>query len=649
MNRSRVLHPNSLFALRYVHDARFSPDGTKIVYLTSRTEEADHQELFDIHILDRRTGDCRRVDFSGRAAYPRWSPDGSRLAFIGTTGTAQRLHVCLADGTEVRALTPDDTDIEGPTDWAPDASTLAVTVLRHRARECAQRVTAKLYKCDGLGSTQDLVAGVGLVDAESGGMEMLDVGPVMAMHPVFSPCGNRLLFSATPASEGFPSLTFARVELHWMDLQTRAITRVLGQDWFIAAFSWSPCGERIVVAGDYGSTLPLPSPRLWVVNRDGSDLVCRTAGRAGNIGCRVHHDMPTWATSHGGYFVVADRHTAYATVLVGGRTEIWKIGLDGRIRCQPVVTGSRTCVVLDVSARSSRLLFSATDLGSPFELNEIDLSSGEERQLTHLNRDVLATWPEMKVEHLTFKSSDGLALEGWFMARADRHGPQPTVMFIHGGPMLATGNAFRYDFHLLAANGFAVVFANFRGSSGYGEGFDRALAGDWGSRGFADHMATVDAALARGLADAERLGVWGPSHGGFATGWIVGHTHRFRAAVAESSAMNFSTMYYLSDAADLFLHDLGGRPDEIPDVYRSRSPITYAPRCRTPTLLLHGEDDLRCPIAEAEQFYRVLRDVGCPTELVRIAGMSHVGDSMGPLSVRVAQNEVLLDWFERHL
>lgn len=108
-------------------------------------------------------------------------------------------------------------------------------------------------------------------------------------------------------------------------------------------------------------------------------------------------------------------------------------------------------------------------------------------------------------------------------------------------------------------------------------------------------------------------------------------------------------MYYLSDAPQLFEYDLGGRPDEIPDVYRSRSPLTYAYRCSTPTLMLHGEEDLRCPIAEAEQFYRALYDAGCVTEFVRIPGMNHMGDSTGPLSSRLAQNEALLDWFERFL
>src|SRR5438477_411787 len=120
---------------------------------------------------------------------------------------------------------------------------------------------------------------------------------------------------------------------------------------------------------------------------------------------------------------------------------------------------------------------------------------------------VLAKWPTLDVQHLSFVSKDGLPLEGWYIARADRIGPQPTILYIHGGPMLATGHAFRFDFQLLAANGYAVVCANFRGSCGYGEPFMHALVNDFGARGFPDHMATIDAAIAHGLADANRLGV----------------------------------------------------------------------------------------------------------------------------------------------
>lgn len=651
--KTREFSPGSLFGLKYVHDARLTADGTRIAYLTSRTSEETDEEHFDLTIARRDNGEQSRLAFSGRVMFPRWSPDGKRLAFVGGVGATHRVYICSATGTDVRPVTPEAQQVEGPVDWAPDGLGLVYTAFVHRQRECAQRIKTTLFKCDGLGISEYLAVSIHLLDLKSDVTTVLEVGALMAMQPAFSPCGKRIAFLASDAAAGFPSLTFGRFKLCSMDLKTGVVTEVTGEGWYIAAFAWSPCGERLVIAGDFQSSLPLPSPGLWVVNRDGSGRQCRTDGFIGNLGCRVHHDMPTWATLAHNYFIVTDRDVAYATMLVGGTTEIWKIKLDGPLDgpndCKPVVAGPRTCVVLDVNARAQRLLFAATDLSTPWELHELDLSGGEERRLTHLNRDALHAWPRMKLEHLTFRSEDGLPLEGWCLRRADRTGAQPTVLFIHGGPMLATGHAFRFDFHLLAANGFAVLFSNFRGSSGYGAEFDRALGGDWGTKGFPDHMAAVDAAIARGLADPMRLGVWGPSHGGFATAWIVGHTHRFRAAVAESSAVNFSTMYYLSDAADLFLYDLGGRPDEIPDVYRSRSPITYAPRCRTPTLLIHGEEDLRCPISEAEQFYRVLRDVGCETELVRIAGMTHVGDSIGPLPVRRAQNEALLDWFERHL
>jgi dipeptidyl aminopeptidase/acylaminoacyl peptidase len=289
-------------------------------------------------------------------------------------------------------------------------------------------------------------------------------------------------------------------------------------------------------------------------------------------------------------------------------------------------------------------------LNTPPELCTATLNGGAEVQLTKLNEAVLAHWPKFITEPFSFQSTDGTRIEAWFMAsQTSQRRPLPTVLFIHGGPYIATGYAFRYDFLLLASHGIGVLFANFRGSAGYGEAFARAIMGNWGECGYPDHLSATEAAIARGLADRERLGVWGPSHGGFATCWIVGHTDRFKAAVAEAAVTNFETVYYLTDAPEGFRRELGGLPHETPDAYRARSPLTYAHRCTTPTLLIHGEQDLRCPISEAEQFYRALKDSGCIVELVRIPACSHMGDSLGPLSARRAQNEALLSWFQRHL
>jgi len=644
----RVLHPNDVFALKYVHDARLSPDGRHAAFVVSRTVEATGEEFFEITIEELASGARREVPFAGRATSPRWSPDGKRLAFVGTAGRSSRLYVSDADAHDVIPLTPDDRSVLGPPSWSPDGTTVAYVVMtQHDSPTGVRRLTKRIFRSEGIGIVSHMEFRLQLANVKQGGIRQLELSLNTAMQPAFSPDGRSLLFLGSDSAIGYPSL--GGLNLFTVDLDDGKVVEVLGERWFVAAAAWSPCGKRIVVAGDYDSKMTVPMAHVWVVNRDGSKPQCRTEGLRGNVGLRIHHDMPTWETSQNNILCVPDTAYACVTLLKSGCAEICRVALDGPTRYESVASGPRTCVIMDASSSTSQLLYCASDLNTPWELYWSDLEGREEKRLTRLNEAVLSRWPRLQVEHLTFQSNDGMPLEAWHLMRADRSGPQPTVMFIHGGPMLSIGHIFRFDFHLLAANGYAVLFANFRGSSGYGQPFMQAILGDWGARGFPDHMATIDCALERGLADPNRLGVWGPSHGGFATAWAVGHTDRFRAAVAEAAPTNFSTLYYLADAPDIFVRDLGGRPDEIPDIYRSRSPLTYVGRCRTPTLLLHGEDDLRCPVAEAEQFYRALHDVGCTTELVRISGMAHMGDSIGPLPARLGQNEALLDWFERYL
>ena len=643
----RLLHPNSLFALSHVHDARFSPDGRRVAYVVSRTVEEEGKEHFNIFIEDSSTGQHRVLDVAMEATEPRWAPDGRQLAFVGSQNDKRQLYLADLHGGGVVLLSLPDDQVQGAPAWSPDGTTLVYTVMRRPPQGQARRLTERVFRSEGIGSIDGLTLSLQLVDLRSGAVRALEVGRRVAMKPVFSPCGKRILFLGADSAVGYVS--FGGVGLFIHELASGRVTPVLGERWFVVAADWSPCGRRIVLAGDHDSRLSVPVAGVWTIEADGSNPQCRTTGLDGNVGLRAHHDMPTWNTSQDNALAVFDTSYAYATVMRRGCAEIWRVALDGPPRCEPVVSGPRSCLILDTSAATSQLLFAASDIHRPWELYQCDIKGGAQRRLTQHNDAVLATWPVLRLEHLTFTSDDGMPLEGWYLARADRAGPQPTVLFVHGGPYLATGHVFRFDLHLLAANGYAVVFANFRGSAGYGEAFVRAIMGDWGSRGFPDHMATVDVAIEHGLADPTRLGVWGASHGGFATCWIISHTTRFRAAVAESAVTNFTSLYYLSDAPDIFSNELGGRPDEIPDVYRARSPLTFAMRCRTPTLLILGQADDRCPIAEAEQFYRALHDAGCVTELLSIPRMTHMGDSTGPLAVRRLQNEGLLDWFERHL
>lgn len=645
----RDLKPEDLFALRFVHDARLAPHGKTVAYVASRTVESVGTEFFELFLVDLPGIRLQQVEFSGSITTPRWSPDGKKLCFLGKDGRSCRLYLYELCGRSCTPITPLGLEVYGAPFWSPDGNSIVFSVSRHHSNSNEPtRIRKRVFKAEGWGIVQDLEQRLCLVSLPSRSLQALHVGCNVAVAAQFSPNGNQILFLGAEAAVGDQALV-GGLKLFTLNLENGARQEILGEQWYIATAVWSPCGKRIVFVGARDSPLIVPKADLWVVNSDGSGIDCRTAGLSANVGFRIHHDMPTWDTSQDNMLCVPRPEEAYVSLLRGGRTEICRISLHGEARCETVVGGERSCLVMDANARSHQLAYCTTDLTHPWDLYLLDLTSKHETQLTSLNADVLQGWPALRTQHLEFKSSDGLPLEGWCLTRSDLAGPQPTILFIHGGPMLAVGHAFRFDFHLLATNGWTVVFSNFRGSSGYGDPFMRGLAGDWGARGYPDHIATINAAISKGLADPARLGVWGPSHGGFATCWLVTHTRRFRAAVAESAVTNFTTLYYLSDAPDLWIKDLGGRPDEIPDVYRSRSPLTYAHNCRTPTLLLHGEDDLRCPIAEAEQFYRALHDAGCVTELVGISGMEHMGDSTGPLVVRKAQNEALLDWFERYL
>ncbi len=645
--RHDALATDDLLKLRFVRDARLAPDGRQAAAIVSRSDLPSDGEFFELVLIDIATGvQTPLVAGDVRVSGPAWSPDGRQLAYVRMDGGPPR--VCIHDvaSGELREAMVSGGMPQPPLAWSPDGKRLALTVTTVQPpKPGLHRITKTGYRIEGIGFVDQFIQRVDVLEIASGTIACVTAGYGNCSQPQFSPSGDRLMFGAIDGAA--PPGGGSAPRPHILDFATGRVTRVLGDEWYISATYWLPDGKRLLVFGDYRSTMTVPVPSLFTFDLASGVHESRTPDLKAQIGMRVHEDTPFWEIAFTRGVEVIDDATAYATVQVGGEAQIWRIALEGGIRMEPLVSGNRSALLLGATAAT--LIFLGSDAHRPGDLCVMRLPSGSESRLTSLNDEVLAAWPKLTLRSLPVTSPDGLEFDAWYLAREDAEGPLPTIMFIHGGPFLAVGHAFRYDFHLLASRGWGIVFGNFRGSAGYGEAFQRKIMGDWGSRGFPDHMAVADTAVAAGLADPQRLGVWGASHGGFATSWIIGHTGRFRAAVAEASVTNYSSLYYLSDAGFAFAADLGGMPHEIADVYRSRSPLTYAHRCTTPTLMLHGEEDYRCPMAEAEQFFRVLLDVGCTTELVRIPRCNHIGDAVGPLSARVGQNEALVDWFERFL
>jgi dipeptidyl aminopeptidase/acylaminoacyl peptidase len=226
----------------------------------------------------------------------------------------------------------------------------------------------------------------------------------------------------------------------------------------------------------------------------------------------------------------------------------------------------------------------------------------------------------------------------------------PTILQIHGGPSAMYGMTFFHEFQFLAAQGYAIVYSNPRGSTGYGRSFSTAIQLDWGGKDFLDVLAGLDAAIARGGIDESRLGVAGGSYGGYMTNWIVGHSDRFRAAVTMRCVSNFASFFGTSDLGwQLAVDEIGTTPWENLSQLMKHSPISYVADIHTPLLILHSDNDLRCPISEGEQLFISLKYLGRQTKLVRFEGQTHDLSRNGHPRSRVIRLREIADWFNQYL
>jgi dipeptidyl aminopeptidase/acylaminoacyl peptidase len=281
------------------------------------------------------------------------------------------------------------------------------------------------------------------------------------------------------------------------------------------------------------------------------------------------------------------------------------------------------------------------------------------RRLTDVARAFHADVTLAAPEPFVAVAPDGVEVPAWVLRppNFDPDETYPTLLNIHGGPFTQYGERLFDEFQVYAGAGYVVIYANPRGSSGYDEAWGRAIRGPvggigpgWGSVDYDDLMAVTDEAIKRfSFIDPERMGVMGGSYGGYMTSWIVGHTDRFRCAISERAVNDMASEDGSSDIGGFFRGYIGAYPWEAPDVYRAMSPLTYADRITTPVLILHSEEDLRCPINQGEQLFTVLRSLRREVEFVRFPAESHELTRSGSPTHRVQRFELILDWLARHL
>jgi dipeptidyl aminopeptidase/acylaminoacyl peptidase len=639
-----ALGPDDVLALQFVAAADLSPDGRRVVYAVTRADVGAERDRVALHLLDVDTGARRQLTAgTGSDGSPAWSPDGSQIAFLSDRAGAPQVFLISADGGEARQLTKLEKGVAGAPAWSPDGTKLAFAALgpgERRDPTRPYRVTRAAYRFDQVGYLEDGLADIHVVDAAGGEPRRLTDDDGVNSDPRWTPDGSAIVYLASASPDA--GLLSNRLRLVDLDGSVRDFEH---PEALVMGRAFAPDGRLAVLLGSRRDRAFGSRADLLVVDLATGAIEWRTTECDLGLGGGLQPDFVAPVTLP--ELAVTASGEALATVQVGGRVGVWAFSLSGPERAREVVAGDRHLRPLRL--RGGRLLFHASSILEPGDLYLAELG-GAERRLTELNADLLRDRPLPGVEHLAFRGADGAPVEGWFLRPAAAEMPAPTVLYIHGGPHGGFGHTWSSDMQLLCGAGYGVLMVNQRGSTGYGDEFATSLAGHWGEHDYLDLMAGVDHAIERGLADSDRLGVCGISGGGNLTCWIVGQTNRFKAAVPENPVTNFLSFYGVADIGPWFaVQEMGCRPWESPEAYLRQSPITYAHRCTTPTLLVQGEADLRCPAEQSEQFYTVLKANGCVVEMLRIPNSPHIGTIAGAIPARRAQNEALLDWMNRHV
>jgi dipeptidyl aminopeptidase/acylaminoacyl peptidase len=654
------MRPQDILDVVELADPRVSPDGQTVAFVvtTPDLEANAYRSAVWVAGIGEEFPACPFTGGTEREKTPRWSPEGEWLAYVARPDeTGARLRVAAVEGGDVFELLEWPEDIEDLI-WSPDGERLVFTT-RERDEErygpdkdkhrTPRRIDRLSFRTDSIGWTIDRprhVLSIAADGSEDGKPSALTAGPFQDTGVAITPDGSTVVFSSgrTDTWDTDLSTHLHRVPLAAGGLaEPEAITTGLMTH---GSPSVSPDGRHVAfVWGDRHSMMR--HGQIGDAPIDGGEE--RLLTTALDLHCAPYLAAardPLWESDESLLFQVDE----------AGNVPIYRVRLDGTTEL--VVGGDRQVGGFDLAGGT--LAFVAADATHPTELFAI--VDGEERKLTKLGDPFVKTHDVGAPERFTAVSADGTEVEAWILRPLDApaEGRAPTLLFIHGGPFSQYGNRLFDEFQVAAGAGYAVIYANPRGSSGYSERFSRGIRGPkaaedpgtgWGGADFEDLMAVIDTALERfDFIDPERLGVLGGSYGGYMTSWIIGHTDRFRAACSERACNNLYTFSHTSDIGASFPAGyIGASHLDDPDEFLRQSPVTYYRDMRTPLLILHSENDLRCPIEQAEDLWLRLKMTGRDVEFVRFPGESHELSRSGAPKHRIERLELILDWFARKL
>ncbi len=577
---------------------------------------------------------------TGKKDYdPKWSPDGKSILFLsrrhfGKDDKGNALYVINVEGGEAKLLHKTKDGVDNP-QWSPDSKTVYFLSYVTKKQKDDVKVIRRLnFWFNGLGFTFNRRKHLFKVDIGAGKVKQVTRGQFDVAEFAVSNDGNKVAYlAATNDLKPYISDVFL------VGTSSGGKKKLTKSTMEISTLTWSPDYKHLAISGDELPSGFASHNRIWTLNVRSRKLaraeeVDRNKANALNADAR--------AKSHGPGNIIWSKEGIYYVQADGGSVHLYKARPGGEPEL--VVGGERSIEGYDV--KEGRVAFVSMDAD---HLEELYLKSGKEKQLSTLNSKVYDELKILSPEHVTFKASDGEAVEGWVLM-PNAKGKVPGILYVHGGPKTAFGHAYMHEFQAFAGAGYAVIYFNPRGSDGYSEKF-ADIRGRYGTRDFDDLMEGLDWVLKKyPRIDGGRLAIAGGSYGGFMTNWAVGHTKRFKAAVTDRSIASWASFWGTSDIGPYFTEDqIGGNPWNAEEKLLNDSPLRYAPNVETPLMLVHSMEDYRCWMVEGLEFFTALKKLGKEAELVLFPGENHDLSRVGKPKHRVSRLNHYIRWFDAHL
>ena len=628
----------------WTSNPKLSPNGKHIIYSKTWINLVDDKRETDLWIINN-DGSSNRFFLNGSNG--KWSPDGNRIAFTkkgkpnGTQIFVKYLGI-EGEPTQITKLEKSPSSME----WSPDGKYIAF--IMHVSSKPAlepkgipdkpngaswtksPRVIDQVdYSQDRVGFLQRGFRQLFIVPSEGGTSRQITFGEFdnVSSGITWSRDSKKIIFSSFQR----PDAEYARghSNLYSVDINSLELTELTSRDGTEYSPRLSPDGSKIAFVGSTWSKNFFNDRKMYVMDSDGSNIKCLTSN------LDQIPSAPMWASNNSG---------VYFNVREFGRSNVYFADLRGKVN--KITNGNHMLTMNDLVGKNAVATW--TDPSNPMDILYFNIENSDKmRRLTNVNKDIFYNVEFGKVEEITYKSVDEKMIQGWIVKPPlfDSSKKYPLVLRIHGGPHSMYHVGFNYNFQLHAAQDQVVLYTNPRGSTGYGYDFANAIQNAYPGNDYDDIMAGVDEVVSRGYIDDNKMYVYGGSGGGVLTSWIVGKTDRFAAASVNYPVTNWFSFVGTTDGAGWYFN-FEKYPWEDPSEHIKRSPLMYVENVKTPTMLMCGEDDLRTPISQTEEYYQALKMNKVPTVMIRFNKEYH-GTSRKPSNF-LRTHGYINAWFDKH-